>query len=90
MDPDKVGLIAFLITLVYTLIGLPSQIVQNHRRRTMHGISLLMNVVLFFTFSIWSYYGALKSDWYIVGSNVPGLVCIAAILGQFYIFRNAK
>ena len=89
MDVDTVGMAAFLISLVYTGIGLPAQILANHRRKAMHGLSLFMNVILMFTFSIWIIYGSMKADWYIVGSNAPGLACIVIILFQFYIYRPA-
>ena len=87
MDVDTVGMTAFVISLVYTGIGLPAQILANHRRKAMHGLLLFMNVVLLLTFSIWIIYGSMKKDWYIVGSNAPGLACIVIILFQFYIYR---
>ena len=88
---DVVGWIAFLITLIYTSLGLPDQIRKNHKNRSTQGLSLPLYVMLLFTFSIWVVYGSLKSppDWYIVGSNFPGALCVIIILYQFRIYHRS-
>ena len=86
MTVDTVGFAAFLITIAYTAFGLPAQIKSNYRRKSVEGLSKTMNWLLLFTFVSWVIYGSLKSDWYIVGSNAPGAVCTAIILGQFRLY----
>jgi uncharacterized protein with PQ loop repeat len=87
---DILGWTAFLITMVYTCLGLPVQIKKNYEQRSVAGLSLFMSVVLFFTFSSWTMYAFVKSpkDWYVFGSNLPGVICILVILYQFFIYRN--
>ena len=86
---DIVGIVAFLITVTYTCVGLPIQVRKNYINKSMGGISLFMMVVLFFTFSSWITYGFVKSpkDWYIIGSNIPGAGWVFIILCQFWIYR---
>lgn len=87
---DFVGWAAFLITVIYTCVGLPIQARRNYINKSTGGISLFMMVVLFFTFSVWIVYGLVRKDWYIIGSNIPGMVCIFVILCQFWIYRPKR
>ena len=87
MKTEQIGFAAFLITVSYTVIGLPAQIYGNYLQQSMNGQSLFMNVLLFLTFSSWVAYGIKKQDWYILGSNAPGALCIAVVLWQFWSYR---
>jgi uncharacterized protein with PQ loop repeat len=75
-------------TTVYTCIGLPAQIRQNHRERSVRGLSFLMTLLLACTFLAWLVYGLVKSpvDWFIVISNLPGAFCVSVLLAQFAIY----
>ncbi len=86
---ESVGWAAMLITVAYTCLGLPAQIRKNADQKSTQGLSLFMNVMLLFTFSIWVVYGFTKRpiDWFIVASNFPGALCIIVILFQFWKFR---
>ncbi len=87
---DIAGFVAFLITVIYTCLGLPVQIRKNYISKSTAGLSLITMVLLFFTFSSWVAYGLIKSerDWYIVGSNFPGAVFVTIILYQFFLYRR--
>jgi uncharacterized protein with PQ loop repeat len=90
MTVNEVGFMAFLITVTYTSFGLPLQIKENFKRKSTKGQSPLMVVLLFFTFISWVVYGTLIEDWFIVGSNAPGALCIAVVLVQFILYRKVK
>jgi len=85
-----VGWLAFGVTLIYTVLGLPLQIQKNRRNRSTAGLSLFMSVLLLCTFSVWVVYGMVKHphDWYIVASNFPGALCVSVLLYQFWKYRN--
>ncbi|MDH3197426.1 MAG: SWEET family sugar transporter [Candidatus Krumholzibacteria bacterium] len=84
------GWTALLITIVYTCVGLPSQIRRNHATKSTMGLSLFMIVMLTLTFTAWLAYGLAASprNWFLVGSNVPGAFFVVVILYQFWIYRN--
>ena len=86
---DIVGWIATVITVVYTCLGLPVQIHKNYTNKSTAGISLFLMVMLFLTFSSWVVYGLVQSpqNWFIIGSNFPGSVCVVIILCQFWAYR---
>lgn len=90
MTADTVGFLAFCLTIVYTGIGLPIQIRQNFRRRSVQGLSLFMNAILLLVMVSWVVYGWIVNNWYIMGSNIPGAVCVGVILAQFYFYRGRR
>ncbi len=87
---DVVGFIAFLVTLIYTCLGLPTQIRKNYRSKSTAGLSIYTVALMGFAFTTWVVYSLLKSDWYIFGSNLPGAVFSFTILSQFWLYRKNK
>jgi uncharacterized protein with PQ loop repeat len=85
-----VGLIAFIVTLAYTCLGIPIQIQKNFKQKSVKGLSFFMTVLMLIVFISWCVYAVLKRDWYILGSNAPGVVCVTIILGQFRYYRKNK
>ncbi len=88
MKTENLGLIATIITLVYTLLGLPAQIWKNHQMQSVEGMSLFMCLMLFATFSSWIIYGFKKGDRYIIVSNVSGGIGVVIILIQFILYSK--
>ena len=87
---DVLGWIALVITIVYTGLGMPMQILKNYRKHSAEGLSLLMTTLMFLTFSSWVVYAAVKPDWYLIGPNFLGAVCSLIILVQFWRYRNRE
>lgn len=92
-DPVSLaGSVAFVVTIVYQGLGLPSQIASNRRRRSVQGLSLLMYLLMCLCGISWVVYAALQRpvDWYIAGSNSVGVLFSAVILGQFWVYRGRR
>lgn len=87
---DIVGFTAFLVTLIYTCLGLPAQIRKNYRSRSTSGLSVATIGLMAVAFSTWVVYAVLKEDWYILGSNFPGAVFAFIILSQFWLYRKNR
>jgi uncharacterized protein with PQ loop repeat len=89
---DVAGFLAFLVTVAYTCLGLPSQIRKNHASGSAAGLSLVSTILMLCTFSSWLVYGLVKTqrDWYLVGSNLPGTLCALIILLQCLVQRRLK
>ena len=87
---DIVGLLALIITIIYTGFGLPVQIHKNYKAKSTKGLSLSMMILLFLTFSTWVVYGIVKMpmDWYIIISNSIGAVSGMIIISQFWAYRS--
>lgn len=89
---DTVGTVACVITTIYTSLGLPVQVHKNYKAKSASALSLPMMIMSFCTFSSWVLYGAIKPapDWYVIISNGPGVVFIAVVLLQFFLYRTKK
>ncbi|HJO95623.1 MAG TPA: SemiSWEET family transporter [Victivallales bacterium] len=91
---DVFGWTASIITIIYTAIGLPAQIIKNFKAGTASGLSLFLFVFLFLTFTSWVVYGIFKPDWFIVVPNGLGAICafilVCQILYYNRIFKSIK
>lgn len=89
---DIVGLVALIVTISHTGIGLPIQIYKNFQTKSTKGLSLSMMILLLVTICSWLLYGLVKSpmDWYIIISNLIGFISVSAILFQFWIYRTGR
>ena len=87
---ETIGWLALSTTVVYTCVGLPTQIRRNYTTKSTSGLSLFMVVMLMLTFFIWLAYGLVLSprNWFIIGSNLPGVAFVTVILAQFWIYRS--
>ena len=83
-----IGWIATVITIAYTSMGLPTQIRAVLKQKSTHGLSLFMTVMLFLTFTSWSFYGAAKSDIFLLIPNMIGSLCAGVLLLLFWKFRG--
>jgi len=87
---DIVGLVALIVTIIYTGYGLPVQIYKNYQAKSTKGLSLSMMVLLLLTLTTWVVYGIVKmpKDWYIIISNSIGMVSVFIIITQFWVYRT--
>jgi uncharacterized protein with PQ loop repeat len=87
---DVLGVVALIITMVYTFFGLPAQIVNNFKKKSTAGLSLFLMIMLTMTFSIWTLYSYIKEppDWYVFSSNFPGIIFGLVIIYQFWLYRK--
>lgn len=81
------GWVVMTVTIVYSVIGLSSQILENWRRGTTEGFSGIFCVLLFITFWSWLVYGIVKRDKYIIIANAPGTIAVCILMSQFIFYR---
>ena len=79
------GTIATAIAILYTFIGIPSQIIRNWERGSTEGVSGLMFGLLFFCYLAWFIYAIFKKDKYLLITNITGLVSVSVLLTQIYV-----
>ncbi len=81
-----------MASIVYLCFGLPAQILKNYKRKTTEGLSIVLVLLCACTLVLWSSYAWAKDprDWYILGSNVPGLIFALVLLSQFWLYRKKE
>ena len=87
---EILGWIASITTVVYTCFGIPVQLYKNYQRKSTKGVSLAMILLLCISLLSWSTYAFVKvpRDWFILGSNFPGFLCVLGMLFQFWVYRG--
>lgn len=76
---------AMTLAVLGGFIGLPMQIYKNWQRKSVAGLSLTFWLILYTNGWFWLLYAFSKekTDWYLVVANMPGLVFVSILLGQF-------
>jgi len=87
---EILGTAAAITSLVYMGLGLPIQIKNIYKVKSTKGLSLFMICTLFATMMSWVIYAISITNWYIIVSNVPGALCAAVILFQFWLYRKPR
>jgi uncharacterized protein with PQ loop repeat len=79
---DIAVLAALVITVVYTVLGLPMQILRNYKTKSAAGLSLFLMIIPTVSFVIWAAYGFVKAPvgWYLFIANLPGVLFGSRIL----------
>lgn len=90
MEIDTIGYIACVITIVYTSFGLPNQILKNYKLKSTASLSLMLFVLLFFTFSSWVVYGIIKPDWFVAIPNALGAFFAFILVCQIIYYSNQQ
>lgn len=85
-----VGPVAMVVTMVFMLVGLPAQIIQNKRTQSAEGLSIVMCVLWLSTFVSRIWYDYVNDDLYIMVPNMLGLSMVAVIFGQVLYYRRRK
>lgn len=76
---------AMVLGVLGGFIGLPLQILKNWKRKSVEGLSLTFWVIVYTNTWFWVLYAVSKdkTDWYLIVANMPGLVFVSVLLGQF-------
>jgi uncharacterized protein with PQ loop repeat len=84
------GWLASIGSIVYLSLGLPFQIIKNYRNKSVKGVSLVFVVFMVISIALWLAYAWTKEprDWFIFGSNFPGLIFALILLSQFAIYKE--
>lgn len=90
MNPEILGTIAMITSLVFMAMGLPVQILKIYRAKSTEGVSLFMTCTLLATTMAWCVYSLKISNWYILVSNAPGALFAFVLLCQFWVYCFSK
>jgi MtN3 and saliva related transmembrane protein len=80
---DRVTVVGILASVGIAVSLLP-QVFKIIKEKKAKGISPVMLIVLLVSSALWMYYGLLKEDWIIIGSNgfsflLNGFICILKV-----------
>ena len=84
------GLLATIASLIIIVVGLPSQIRLNWKRKSCEGFSFSLIAVVFFSYLFWGLYGWTKPDTFLIIAQTPGLVLSMVLIFQFFHYGTGK
>ena len=93
MDKIEIlGWFALIVSVIYTSFGLPVQIIKNIKNKSTEGLSFLMFLMMFITYSSWVLYAFAHTppDWFIIVPNSIGMLGALIIMLQFYLYKNLR
>jgi len=87
---DLLGVIAFVVSLSLTFIGLPLQLRKIRAARSTEGLSFAYMLLVFLGFGTWFLHGLARGDAYLAWSQAPGIVLSFIILAHFWLYPHTK
>jgi len=82
------GIIALMFSLSIIFLGLPNQILKNHSRKSVTGLSLPYWILATGAYIAWVVYGFIETDWFILLAHLPGMFLCIIIVYQFLVYRE--
>lgn len=87
---NTVGFLAMLASLTIVLLGLPAQIVNNYRRKSCEGMDQRLIYSVSITYLLWGIYGAMKPDWFLFASQIPGFALCVVLIYQLFRYKKQE
>lgn len=78
------------VALITSFIGLLPQSYKAYKTRSTQDISMFMLMNYLFCCTAWIIHGICIQSGFVVASNVVGLVCCLALIGQKRYYDNAQ
>ncbi len=82
------GSSAVIAALAIQLLGEPDQIRISWKRKSTHGLSLVLYVLIFLSYCLWTAYGVVHGDFFIVAAQSIGVLTSGIVLMQFWLYRG--
>ncbi|OGN23651.1 MAG: hypothetical protein A3A13_01715 [Candidatus Yanofskybacteria bacterium RIFCSPLOWO2_01_FULL_43_22] len=86
-----IGILAMIASLTIVVLGLPAQIIKNHRDpKNCEGIDYRLVLSVGIAYLFWSLYGWTKPDWFLIISQTPGCVLSSILIFQMIRYRTRR
>ncbi len=83
-----IGTFTVIVSILTKLIGLPDQIRQNYIRKSTEGVSTILIVLLCLSYILWTIYGFLKKDIFLMVGHGVGIISTGIIVLQILKYRS--
>jgi uncharacterized protein with PQ loop repeat len=90
MESGSIGFLATMASLIILFVGFPSQIYENYKRKSCEGLSLPLVFSVSLSYSLWSLYGWMKPDKFLICAQTPGVVFGLILIFQLFYYRKKE
>ena len=88
MFTNVVGTLASIASLTIIVFGVPVQIIKNYKNKNCDSFAPLLVYSSAFSCFIWTLYGFLKPDLFLIIAQVPASFLTIIFLTQFFYYRR--
>ncbi|HAE36696.1 MAG: hypothetical protein UR85_C0008G0035 [Candidatus Nomurabacteria bacterium GW2011_GWF2_35_66] len=82
------SIIAALLSLSVSIIGLPLQIHTNYKLKKVIGLRPELFLISFLSYAVWSLRAYFINDWYMFVAYLPGAIFSFVILVQIKLYKK--
>lgn len=75
-------------SILVKVIGFPDQARKIYLQKSSKGQSLVLYILSFTVYILWTIYGIIKQDWVIIGGQVLGVITTGIILALLLKYHN--
>ena len=83
-----IGVLTTIVSVLTKLFGLPDQIRKNWLKKSTQGVSTILIVLLCLSYALWTLYGFLKQDWFLIIGHGMGILTTGIIIYQIISYRK--
>ena len=87
LKDNKLGAVTLSLSLTFTFVGLPAQILKIWETRNVKGVSFLVFALMAIQSVSWMFYGIQKKDWVVMVANIFGIFFSLVIIAEYVAFR---
>ncbi|MCF6276846.1 MAG: SWEET family sugar transporter [Candidatus Magasanikbacteria bacterium] len=84
---ELLGIFGAITSTMIVLVGLPSQIWQTHKTKSVEGLSVLLVIFVGLSYLSWTFYSLLKPDWFLFAGQAGGSVFGLVFFCQFVYYK---
>ena len=75
-----IGFCTVAVSYLIKLIGFPQQAYKIYKSKSGQNVSAFLYVASFISYCLWTYYGYLKKDWFVMYGQALGIVTTGVIV----------
>lgn len=85
-----VGFITVATSYLIKLIGFPQQAYKIYKSKSGQNVSTYLYVFSFLSYCMWTYYGYLKKDWFVMWGQALGIITTGIIVLLLNKYKDDK
>ncbi len=83
-----IGILTVVFSFAAKVIGQPSQMIKNYKRKSTEGLSTIMFVIAFLSYTFYTIHGILSKDWVVIAGQSLGVITSGIILWQIMHYKK--
>ncbi len=83
-----IGIFTVTVGILVKVLGFPDQFWKNYKRKSTEGLSVLLYILTFVSYILWTTHGVFQGDWVLIIGQGFGIIITGMIVVQIIIYRK--